>query len=277
MHKMRGESQERELGLQTGKIMIAFILAAGYGTRLQPLTGDKPKALVPFNGVPMLEGVIRNLARAGVDRIVVNVHHFADQVESFLNALEIPGLRIIVSDERRQLMDTGGALLMKRDILKQEPFFLVHNVDVLTNLEIPRLIEAHQRERSLVTMAVKKRPTSRSLLFDQTGYLCGWRHNKTGEVKRVRAARGKLDNFGNSCIQVISSEFFDFFPKTLPHSLTRMYLDIAAGQNIRAFVHNDDYWFDLGRYAHFIRAEKEIRSLSDKRSDGQIGLASQKN
>jgi NDP-sugar pyrophosphorylase family protein len=251
--------------------MRAMILAAGFGTRLRPLTETTPKALVPFKGVPLVERIIRNLVSAGITRIIVNVHHHAGQVIEFLGKLDIPGTGIAVSDERRQLMDTGGALLQAREFLKGEDppgrkrypdqgqdDFLVHNVDVLTNLDIPTLIDAHRKGNALATIAVKKRPTSRSLLFDREGFLCGWRHNETGEQRSVREARGDLGDYGNSCIQVIRNEFLDHFPDTKPMELTRMYLDLAGKHRVQPYIHNDDYWYDLGRYENYLKADKEV-------------------
>jgi NDP-sugar pyrophosphorylase family protein len=256
--------------------MKAMILAGGLGTRLSPLTDNKPKALVPFKGVPLLERVVRNIAAAGINHIIVNVHHFAEQVIEFMDHLHIDGVELSVSDETRQLMDTGGALLHAREFFEGDEDFLVHNVDVVTNLDISALIKAHTgkeehstgnktnrepapgNEKALVTMAVKKRTTSRSLLFDKAGCLCGWRHNETGEERFVREPQGILEDYGNSCVQVISSRLLSFFPNTKPLNLTNMYLELAGDHSIRPFIHDDDYWYDLGRYQNYLNADKEV-------------------
>ena len=236
--------------------MRAIILAAGMGSRLKPLTDSTPKALVVFRGMPMVERIIRNLADAGVYEIMVNVHHFAGQVVEFLDKLDIDGLSLHISDESDELMDTGGAILQAREFLKEEKDFIVHNVDVFTNLDIGELIRNHREGNTLATLAVKKRPTSRSLLYDGTGSLCGWVHNETGEKRMVRSPSGSLEDFGNTCVQVINAEFLDFFPKTEPRSLTEMYLELAERHMIGAYTHNQDYWYDLGRYNNFIKADK---------------------
>lgn len=238
--------------------MKALILAAGLGTRLSPLTDNKPKALVPFRGMPMVERIIRNLAAAEIDHVIVNVHHFAAQLTEYLNGLVIPGVTISVSDEKDRLMDTGGALLHARDYFAGEDAFLVHNVDVMTSLDIPALIRSHRSGSALATLAVKKRITSRSLLFDGEGCLAGWRHNETGEERIIRKDASLLEDYGNSCVQVINMEFMDHFPDTEPLNLTEMYLDLAADNRIHAFIHNEDYWYDLGRYQNFMNAEKEL-------------------
>jgi NDP-sugar pyrophosphorylase family protein len=238
--------------------MRAIILAAGLGSRLKPLTDNTPKALVPFKGTPLVERIIRNLADAGISHIMVNVHHFAGKVVEFLDKLDIEGVSIHISDETGELMDTGGALLQARGFLKEEEDFIVHNVDVYTDLDIGDLIRYHRDGKALATIAVKKRPTSRSLLFDSTGSLCGWIHNETGEKRMVRTPSGSLEDFGNSCVQVINAGFLDFFPKTEPRSLTEMYLELAERHKIGDFIHNQDYWYDLGRYNNFIKADKEV-------------------
>jgi NDP-sugar pyrophosphorylase family protein len=238
--------------------MRAIILAAGMGTRLKPLTDNTPKALVPFKGIPMVERIIRNLADAGVYDIMVNVHHFAGKVVEFLDNLVVEGVSLHISDETDELMDTGGAILQARDFLKGKNSFIVHNVDVFTNLDIGDLLRNHRDGQALATMAVKKRSTSRSLLFDGTGSLCGWIHNETGDKKMVRTPSGPLEDYGNSCVQVINAGFLDFFPNTEPRSLTEMYLELAERQKIGAFIHNQDYWYDLGRYNNFVKADKEV-------------------
>jgi NDP-sugar pyrophosphorylase family protein len=238
--------------------MKAMILAAGLGTRLRPLTNDLPKALVPFKGVPLVERIIRNLAYAGIDHIIVNVHHHAERVIDFIRHLDVPGTSLYISDEREMLMDTGGALLKAREFFTGEEDFLVHNVDVITNLDISALILAHRGGDSMATIAVKKRPTSRSLLFDNEGYLSGWRQNETGEVRIVRKKAGALEDYGNSCVQVISREFFSHYPDTRVLNLTEMYLDLAVKYLIQPFIHNEDYWYDLGRYENYLNADKEV-------------------
>ena len=182
---------------------------------------------------------------------------FQDVIE-FLAGLDIPGLSIRISDESGQLMNTGGAVLHAREFFTGEESFLVHNVDVYTNLDISALIEAHMKDDSLVTMAVKKRITSRSLLFNNDNILAGWRHNETGEERRLPGQAENLQDFGNSCVQVINTEFFDHFPDTEPLPLVQMFLDLAPGHKIRAYIHNEDYWYDLGRYKNFLQAEKKL-------------------
>ena len=236
--------------------MKAMILAAGLATRLRPLTDNIPKALVRFNGVPLLHRVVNNLLDAGIEQIIVNIHHFPDQVLSFLDSQDYYEGKVVVSDEREQLMDTGGALIHAGGFLDDGHAFLVHNVDVYTNLNISKLMEAHAGGNALVTMAVKDRPTSRSLLFNVRMELVGWRHNEKDEEVILHEDQDIAFAYGNSCIQVIRPEFFKLVETTGPFSLTKTYLKLARDHIIRGFEHNDDYWYDLGRYSNFRKAEK---------------------
>lgn len=232
-----------------------MILAAGLATRLKPLTDHIPKALVRFNTVPLLHRVVNNIFDAGIEAIVVNVHHFPDQVINFLQEQKYYGGRVVISDEKEQLMDTGGAIIHAAWFLNDGNPFLVHNVDVYTNLNIKKLIDYHLKGNGLATIAVKDRPTSRSLLFDDQLQLIGWKHNETGEEIHLKDKQQVAYAYGNSCVQVIQSEFFKLVNLEGPFSLTESYLDLARDHTIRGFEHNDDYWFDLGRYENFNNAE----------------------
>lgn len=164
--------------------MKAMILAAGLGTRLKPWTLSHPKALVPVEGVPMLERVIERLKGFGFDEIVVNVHHFADQIVDFLNSKDW-GIRISVSDEREELLDTGGALRHAAPLLRhhnEEPF-LVHNVDILSNIDLGKLMKRHLASGADVTLAVGERNSDRRLVFGPDMRLKGWLNRRTGETK----------------------------------------------------------------------------------------------
>lgn len=159
----------------------AMIFAAGLGTRLKPLTDTMPKALVPVEGEPMLKRVILRLKAMGMDRVVVNVHHFADMIIDYLAENNNFGMDIRISDEREQLLDTGGGLKKAGPLFDPSAPILVHNVDILSNLDLQRFYDEHgDADASLV---VSKRETSRYLLFDIDNVLCGWVNVKTGEVK----------------------------------------------------------------------------------------------
>lgn len=156
--------------------MKAMILAAGLGTRLKPWTLSHPKALVPVGGVPMLERVIVNLRKQGFDYIVVNVHHFAGQILEFLDQKDF-GVEIAVSDETDRLLDTGGAILNARKLLRPEDGpVLVHNVDILSNADLGKLVDAHNDNKADSTLLVSDRVSTRKLIFDDSMNLKGWHH-----------------------------------------------------------------------------------------------------
>jgi MurNAc alpha-1-phosphate uridylyltransferase len=238
--------------------MRAMILAAGQGTRLRPLTNDIPKPLVIFHGKPLLEIIINRLLSSGIEKIVVNIHHLANQVLEFLKSRDYYNGRVLVSDETDRLMDTGGGVLKARELLDNGEPFILHNVDVYTNLDITRLVETHQADNALITIAVKERTPSRSLLFDEQDFLSGWQNNKTGEKRIIRDFKGDLKDYGNSCVYVINPEFFQLISTREPVSLTDLYLNLARNYPIKGFIHNQDFWYNLGLYETFLQAEAEI-------------------
>jgi NDP-sugar pyrophosphorylase family protein len=241
--------------------MRAMILAAGQGTRLRPFTDHIPKPLVRFKGTPLLEIIIQRLLNTGIEKIVVNVHHMADQVIEFLKSREYYHGRVVISDERDRLMDTGGGVLKASELLDNGEPFIVHNVDVYTNLDFCRMIHVHNSSEALITIAVKKRNTSRSLLFDDQNQLTGWQHNQTRQKKIIRNHSGDLSDYGNSCIYIINPEFFQLVETREPISLTDIYLDLARNHIIKGYIHNQDYWYNLGLYEAFLEAEKEVKNL----------------
>lgn len=234
-----------------------MILAAGKGTRLKPMTDDVPKALVMFHGKPLLEIIIERLLFFKMDKIVVNIHHLADQVIEFLKSRNYYDGKVIISDETDQIMDTGGGVLKARELLENGEPFIVHNVDVYTNLDINRLVAAHQSSNALITIAVKKRTPSRSLLFDEQNRLVGWKNNNTGDKRIVRDFNGHLTDYGNSCIYVINPEFFELASIKEPVSLTDLYLDLAKNHLIKGYLHSQDWWYNLGLYDTYLKAEAE--------------------
>ena len=163
--------------------MKAMIFAAGLGTRLRPLTDHMPKALVPVAGKPMLERVILRLKEAGFNEITVNIHHFGEQIIDFLRAHDNFGTEIHISDERGMLLDTGGGIKKARPFLDGQEPFLVHNADILTDIDLAGLYRHHLESDAESTLLVSERKTSRYLLFDDDYHLHGWINKSTGEVK----------------------------------------------------------------------------------------------
>lgn len=237
--------------------MKAMILAAGLGTRLRPLTDTRPKALVEVQGRPMLAWVLARLVRHGFTDIVVNAYHLADQIEAFADAYQDryghTGVRITVSRETC-LLGTGGGVQQAAWFFDDGQPFLVHNADVLTDLDLSRLMDAHRNSDALATLAVHHRDATRCLLFDGRG-LCGWRFLQTDETRMARPVDGPVTPLPFMCAQVISPAIFDLLTLSSPFSLIDAYLELAAaGEPIMAFHGDGALWMDLGRREHLDRA-----------------------
>lgn len=232
-----------------------MILAAGKGTRLMPLTKDTPKALVKVNGIPMIERVILNLKNAGFQRIIINVHYLADKIVAYLEKHNYFDLDIAISDESGQLLDTGGGVKKAMPLFNEAGHVLVHNSDVITNLDLDAIYQSHIESGALATLAVKHRVTSRSLFFDKEKHLCGWRHNQTGERIITRESE-VYDNLGFSGIHVLSSRFLQKICEKGAFSLTPVYLRLSKDYTIQGFYHDNDYWLDIGKPENLKEAEQ---------------------
>lgn len=229
--------------------MKAMILAAGLGTRLRPLTNDRPKALVEVNGQPMLQGLIEKLQMAGFDHLVINVHHYADLIRDFLTENNNFGMRIDISDESHMLLDTGGAIRFAEPLLKGDAPFLVHNVDVWSDIDIAALYKTHIKSGALATLAVRQRDTSRYLLFDDAGFLKGWQNKQTGEQKIPGGVMGEYNSLAFSGIHVVDPVLFNYLNETETgrFSIIDAYLRLSVSHNLQAYDHTQSRWLDLGR------------------------------
>jgi mannose-1-phosphate guanylyltransferase len=242
--------------------MKAMVLAAGLGTRLRPLTDDRPKALVQVAGRTLLEITLARLHVFGIHDVIVNVHHFADKVTSFLKEHENFGMHIEVSREE-MLLDTGGGLkkagwfFLEQSDLAQEPFIL-HNVDVVSTIDLQRMVQFHKDNQALATLAVQHRETSRYLLFGEQFQLCGRRVGREGNPQIVRAAP-KMEALAFSGIHVISPRFLTMMQEEGVFSIIDTYLRLAAsGEKIIAFRADDYYWRDLGKPADLQQAAHDL-------------------
>ncbi len=233
--------------------MKAMIFAAGLGTRLRPLTNDRPKAMVEVNGQTLLEINIRKLVGFGFKDIVVNVHHFADLVIDFLESNDF-GANIIISDERDELLETGGGLRKAADFLMEDDF-LVHNVDILTDIDLHKMVHHHKRNNALATLATRQRDTSRYLLFDEQQVLHGWTNVKAGIVRQKRVTENDLFFRAFSGIHVISPQLFKLFTRKGKFSIIDTYLDCAKEHFIQEFRHDDGVWLDVGKPESLREAE----------------------
>lgn len=224
-----------------------MILAAGLGTRLHPLTDTIPKALVTVKGITLLEHSIRYLQRNGVNSIIINIHHFGEQVIDFLAEHANFGSEIAVSDERDQLLDTGGGLRKAAWFFGEYDPFIVYNVDVISDLVLAKVMDHHRRSNALAALVVRKRETSRYFLFNREMELSGWENKLTGEQKIMREEQGELKAFAFSGIQVLCPSIFPLITEEGKFSLTELYLRLAATQKISGFIDEKSYWIDFGK------------------------------
>ena len=240
--------------------MKAMIFAAGLGTRLKPITDNLPKALVPIAGKPLLEHVILKLKAAGFDEIIVNVHHFPDLIIDFLRVNNNFGIRIEVSDERDFLLDTGGGVRKTAWFFDDNQPFLVHNVDILSNVDLKVLYNQHLRTNPMATLVVSERDTFRYLLFDDNLRLNGWINEKTGETKPVGISQPDLyKKLAFSGIQVLSPAVFELMKELKPKfSIMDFYLSSAKSQTINGFVPDNYKMLDVGKLNVLDEAEKFV-------------------
>jgi NDP-sugar pyrophosphorylase family protein len=234
--------------------MKAMILAAGLGTRLKPITDNMPKALVPVNGKPMVEGLILKLKAAGFHEIVINIHHLGEQIIDFLAANDHFGIKIKISDERDYLLDTGGGIRhAARFLAENDEPFLVHNVDILSNVDLKAFYNRHIETNPLATLLVSKRDTSRYLLFDKDNKLCGWHNRDTGEVKSFFPDFDpqKYIKYAFGGIHIISPRIFEWMEEwTGKFSIIDFYLSICAKTNIQAYSPEGIHLTDIGKPIH---------------------------
>ena len=243
--------------------MKAMVLAAGLGTRLRPLTDHRPKALVELSGRTLLEITLCRLRSFGVSEVIVNVHHFADMVVDYLKANNNFDLRLEISRED-VLLDTGGGLkkaawfFLDDSGHSDEPFIL-HNVDVISTIDLRHMLESHVRNQALATLAVQSRETSRYLLFNEQDLLCGRRSKPDLKDELIRPAE-RLQALAFSGIHVISPHLLPMMKDEGSFSIIKSYLDIAAiGQKIEAFHCDGYYWRDLGKPEHLVQAAEEMK------------------
>lgn len=242
--------------------MKAMIFAAGLGTRLRPLTDEMPKALVPVCGQPLLYHVLEKLKAAGADDVVVNVHHFPDMIRQWIEHHDT-GVKVSISDERDFLRETGGGIKYAGPLLRNPGGFLVHNVDILSNLDIPWLM-SQVHGTSLSTLVVSERKTSRYLLFNDDMRMVGWTNVTTGEVRTPFKDLdvSKCRRLAFSGIHYISDEIFDVFEKkevSDRFSITDFYIDVCADYPIMGVVPEDFRMIDVGKLDTLAKAEEFLR------------------
>lgn len=226
--------------------MKAMIFAAGLGTRLKPFTNEHPKALAPINNRTLLEWSIRYLQQYDIHEVIVNVHHFADQIIDTLKENDGFGSHYTISDERAMVLETGGGLKFAHRFFEHEKALLVMNVDILTNLNLHRLIAFHEKEQAAATLAVTKRSSSRHLLFNENMQLCAWENTQTKEQKIARN-ESNLQPYAFSGIQIIGNELLHAMHHEGKFSIIDEYLYQAQQHSIVGFDHSGDTLIDVGK------------------------------
>jgi MurNAc alpha-1-phosphate uridylyltransferase len=236
--------------------MKAMILAAGYGTRLKPITNNIPKALVEVNNITLLENAINTITKFGFEDVVINIHHFAEKMKNFINKNTFPA-KISISDESKRSLDIGGGLKNVSWFFDNEPF-LLFNVDVVSDINLSKMMEFHKSSEALVTLACRKRKSSRYLLFDEDNKLVGWRNDKNGEEKLVRESDTSFKQTAFSGIHIIEPKIFELMPKKNKFSIIELYLNLANDYWLQSYDHSDSQWIDAGKKQGLIQAREII-------------------
>lgn len=234
--------------------MRAMILAAGLGTRLQPLTNKTPKALIKIRDRTLLDIAIDNLLNNGFDKIIINVHHFAKMVIKFINQNKY-NADIIISDESDKLLDTGGGLKKATWFFDDKKPFLLYNVDIVSNLNLKNLYQTHLTSKAMATLAVRERNSDRYLLLDSDNKLCGWKNIKTKEVISY-CNINNLNQYAFSGIHIIDPKIFTLMPDDDIFSMIDVYLNIMKDNIISGYVDHDSFWLDVGRIESLKIAEE---------------------
>ncbi|MBC8321433.1 MAG: NTP transferase domain-containing protein [Bacteroidetes bacterium] len=234
--------------------MKAIILAAGLGTRLKKITDNKPKALIEINGKTMLETVIQNLKNQGVYNFLINIHHLGQSIIDYLTENNNFGVNISISDERQLLLDTGGAILNAQKFISGNEPILVHNVDIISNINIQNLVASHKNDNSIATLCVRKRNSQRALLFNNSMHLIGWCNLGTNEFRWSTTPHKEFEMYAFSGIYIIEPEFIDHITLKGKFSIIDAWLEIVKNNTyspvrtgiISGYIDKSEIWHDLG-------------------------------
>ncbi len=238
--------------------MKAMIFAAGLGTRLRPITNDRPKALAEINDVTLLEIAVKRLKIHGFEEIIINVHHYADMVEDYLKSHDNFGANITISDERAQLLDTGGGLKKASWFFNKNEPFLLYNVDIITDVDLTAFYEFHKKNKALATLLVRHRPGNRFLLMAPGNRLCGWENTATGEKIIACPIDSEFERIAFSGLHVIDPLLFDLMTENGVFSIVQTYLRLARDHMILGYVDDSSYWMDAGTPQKLKKAGSEI-------------------
>lgn len=240
--------------------MKAMIFAAGKGTRLKPLTNNKPKALIEINNIPLLQYQILKLKKIGIREIIINTHHFHEQIEDFLLEHDNFDINITVSYEKI-LLETGGGLKNVKDFFNDDKPFLVHNVDIITDLNIMEMLDFHHKSNALATLAIRKRQSSRYFLFDDQMSLCGW-YAPDKEIKISKTVDGNMEMFSFMGVHILSPKIFKYIHQKGKFSITETYLDLAKKEHIiKGYKDSLSFWMDVGKIETLNKAQEIIKTI----------------
>lgn len=237
--------------------MKALIFAAGKGTRLKPFTDHHPKALAKVNGIPLLERNIKYLQSYGINDFVINIFHLGEQIVQFLKDNDNFGAKIEISDEKEELLETGGGLVFARRFLDFGEDFLILNADILTDLNITDFVKYHQEQKDFATLAVSDRKSSRKLLFNPDMVLRGWVNVESGEQRLAEFNKG-FKPLAFSGIHCINPSIFRKIKRTGKFSIMEEYLDLMHTEKIHGFEHQAKL-IDVGRPESVLEAEKHFK------------------
>lgn len=238
--------------------MQAMILAAGLGTRLKPITESIPKALVEVNGKTLLDITIRKLIENDFRKIIINTHHFSNKLKEFLDR-NTYAADIIISDESDLLLDTGGGLKYAQKYFDDSPL-LVHNVDIISNLNLKEFYQYHLSDDSIASLVVSKRISSRYLLINDENILCGWEDVKKNE-KIIISEKNNLYQFAFNGIHILNPQIINQFPDEKVFSVIKAYLKLAETEEIQGYICNDIKWIDVGKIDSLEKAEKLLHEF----------------
>lgn len=235
-----------------------MIFAAGLGTRLQPLTDRLPKALVELEGKTLLQRTVDKLLRHGISYIVINIHHFPDLMRKAIEDLDTAGAQVFISDESGLLLDTGGGLLKAADHFRGDEPFLIHNVDVISDINLDQMYDYHLQHHALATIAVSDRKTQRYFLWDNNR-LCGWQNIQTGEIIRKYLPEKTPEKLAFSCIHIVNPRIFELVDEKGVFPINNVYLRLAEQEKIMAFKHDPSLWADVGTIEKLNAAQELIK------------------
>jgi len=245
--------------------MKAMILAAGLGTRLGKQTAEKPKALVEINGITMLESLVERLKEQGIKKIVINIHHHGQQVIDFVEQKENFGIEISFSDERNELLDTGGAIKKASSFFQGEEPVLVHNVDIYSEINLKDLLEYHREMNSFATLCVRRRTSGRVLIFKDNNQLAGWANLDECSYKWVKEPLNLFEAFAYNGVFLAEPQFAASMPFEGKFSIIDCWLEMAKNRKITAWVDESPVWFDFGTTEKIKIAEQYLKNKTKQK------------